>query len=299
MSATALPQRFPLAALSRIGVYLGLILISFIMIAPFLYLVTSSLKTNREMLAYPPVLLPTVWAWQNYVDTWQRGNFALYFLNSVYISVARTALTVFSSALAAHAFARLNFPGRSLLFIIVLTTLMLPPQVTLIPVYVLIRYMPLMGGNDIFGQGGTGMINSYAGIIIPGYASAVSIFLLRQFMLTLPRDLDDAARIDGASEFNIFSRIILPLTKPAMAAVSLFTFQGTWNEFLWPLLVGQRRELWTLPVALSRFVIDAETGLVEWPNLLAGTVIATMPIVLVFLLTQKYFIRGIALTGIK
>lgn len=297
--STATLRGQPWRPLSVFATYAGLILISFIMIAPFLYLVLSSLKTNEEMLAYPPVLIPTIWDWANYIETWQRGRFDLYFLNSVYISVARTALTVFTSALAAHAFARLVFPGRTVLFIIVLTTLMLPPQVTIIPVYVLIRYMPLFGGNNILGQGGTGMINTYAGLIVPGYASAISIFLLRQFMMTLPRDLDDAARIDGASEFNIFARIILPLTKPAMAAVALFTFQGAWNEFLWPLLVGQRRDLWTLPVALSRFVLDAETGLVEWPQLLSGTVIATMPIILVFLFAQKYFIRGIAMTGIK
>ena len=299
MSAQQLSKQQPLLHPGQILVYLGLSVISFIMVAPFLYLVLSSLKTNEEMLAYPPVLIPTVWAWSNYIDTWQHGAFDRYFLNSLYVSGVRTLLTLFTSALAAHSFARLSFPGRGLLFMIVLTTLMLPPQVTIIPVYVLIRYMPLFGGNDILGQGGTGMINTYAGLIIPGYASAISIFLLRQFMMTLPRDLDDAARIDGATEFGIFYRIILPLTKPALAAVALFTFQGTWNEFLWPLLVGQNRQLWTLPVALSRFVIDAETGLVQWPNLLAGTVIATIPIIVVFLFSQKYFIRGIALSGFK
>jgi multiple sugar transport system permease protein len=269
------------------------------MIAPFLYLVLSSLKTRAEMLAYPPVLIPTEWRWQNYVETWSQGDFALYFLNSTYVTISRTLLTLVSSALAAHAFARMKFPGRTILFVLLLSTLMLPPQVIIIPVYVLARYMPFFGGNDLFGQGGTGMLNTYAGLIVPGYASAISIFLLRQFMQSLPLDLDDAARIDGAGEGGIFWHVTLPLSKPALAVVALFTFQGAWNEFLWPLLVGQQRRLWTLPVALSRFVVDAEAGLVQWQNLLAGTVIATLPIVIVFLFTQRFFIRGIVLSGMK
>ncbi len=280
-------------------IFLFLLVVSFLMISPFLYLVLSSLKTRAEMMAYPPILIPTEWSWRNYLDTWNDGDFALYFLNSTYVTISRTLLTLASSALAAHAFARLRFPGRTFLFLLVLATLMLPTQVIIIPVYVLARYMPLFGGNDLFGQGGTGMLNSYAGLIIPGYASALSIFLLRQFMQSLPMDLDDAARIDGAGEYGIFWHITLPLSKPALAVVALFTFQGAWNEFLWPLLVGQQRRLWTLPVALSRFVVDAEAGLVQWQNLLAGTVIATLPIIIVFLFTQRFFIRGIVLTGMK
>lgn len=280
-------------------IFLFLAAFSLLMIAPFLYLVLSSLKTRAEMMAYPPVLIPTEWSWQNYVETWNKGDFDLYFLNSTYITISRTALTLVSSALAAHAFARMKFPGSSVLFVLLLSTLMLPPQVIIIPVYVLTRYMPLFGGNDLFGQGGTGMLNTYAGLIVPGYASAISIFLLRQFMQSLPLDLDDVARIDGAGEWGIFWHVTLPLSKPALAVVALFTFQGAWNEFLWPLLVGQQRRLWTLPVALSRFVVDAEAGLVQWQNLLAGTVIATLPIVIIFLFTQRFFIRGIVLSGMK
>jgi multiple sugar transport system permease protein len=287
------------SALNQLMVYLLLAAGGFIMVVPFLFLISSSLKTDTEILAFPPTLFPSVWDFANYPETWVKGNFGQYTLNSMFISVSRTVLVLTTSALAAYAFARIEFPGRNILFILLLSTMMLPSQVTLIPVYVLVKRLPLVGGNDLFGNGGSGLINTYTGIIVPGYVNASGIFLLRQFMRTLPWELDDAARIDGCTEFGIFSRIILPLTKPALAALSLFTFQGAWNDFLWPLLVGQRKYLWTLQVALSRFRVDVESGVVEWPYLLAGTVIATVPILIVFIFTQKYFIRGIVLSGIK
>ena len=288
-----------LALLTRVLTYLALGVGSIVMVTPFLFLLSSSLKGDAEILAYPPTLFPKVWAFGNYVRTWQEGNLALYFRNSAYIAFWQTVLTLLTCALAAYAFARLEFPGRQALLILFLSTMMLPGQVTLIPVYVLIKRMPLVGGNNLFGDGGTGLINTFAGIIVPGCVSASGIFLLRQFMKTLPKDLDDAARIDGCGELSIFWRIILPLSKPALATLGIFIFQGSWNNFLWPLLVGQRKEIWTLQVALSRFRVDVEGGIIKWPQLLSGTVIATLPIMFVFLYAQRYFVRGIALTGMR
>jgi multiple sugar transport system permease protein len=270
-----------------------------VMFAPFFFLVTSSLKTDTEVLIFPPKLLPSVWRWANYAEVWQKYSFSVYFLNSAFVTLGRTCLILFTSTLAAYTFARIEFPGRNLLFMLFLSTMMLPSQVTLIPVYVIIKRMPFIGGNDFFGNNGTGMINTYAGLIVPGFVSATGIFLLREFMRTLPRDLDDAARIDGCGEFGIFYRIILPLTKPALATLAVLTFQGVWNDFLWPLLVGQKKALWTLQVALAHLRSGVLTGTVTWPQMMAATVIATLPIVIVFLFAQRYFMRGIALTGMK
>ncbi len=288
-----------LRALKKAPVYVVLSIGALVMAIPFLFLVSSSLKTDTEILAYPPTLLPKVWDWANYPETWQEGDFSLYFRNSAYIALVQSALVLFTCALSAYTFARMQFPGRQIILLAFLSTMMLPGQVTLIPVYVLIKRIPFIGGNNLWGEGGTGMINTFAGIIIPGYVSASGIFLLRQFMSTLPRELDDAARIDGCGEFGIFWRIILPLCMPALATLGIMTFQGSWNNFLWPLLVGQKRELWTLQVAISRFRISAETGVIEWPQLFAGTVIATLPVMIVFLFAQRYFVEGIALTGLK
>ncbi len=270
-----------------------------VMFAPFFFLATSSLKTDTEVLIFPPTLIPKIWQWNNYPDVWQKYNFGVYFLNSAFVTLGRTTLILFTSTLAAYTFARMEFRGRNLFFMLFLSTMMLPSQVTLIPVYVIIKRMPFMGGNDLFGAGGTGLINTYAGLIIPGFVSATGIFLLREFMRTLPRDLDDAARIDGCGEFGIFYRIILPLTKPALATLAVLTFQGVWNDFLWPLLVGQKKELWTLQVALAHMRSSVLTQSVSWPHMLAATMIATLPIIVVFLFAQRYFMRGIALTGMK
>jgi multiple sugar transport system permease protein len=166
-------------------------------------------------------------------------------------------------------------------------------------VYVIIKRFPMLGGNNILGNGGTGMINTYAGLIIPGFVAASGIFLLREFMRTLPRDLDDAARIDGCGEFGIFYRIILPLTRPALATLAVLTFQGVWNDFLWPLLVGQKKALWTLQVALAHMRSGVVNNSISWPHMLAATMITTLPIIIVFLFAQRYFMRGIALTGMK
>jgi len=285
--------------LESIFFYLLLMAGSLIMVAPFLFMVSSSLKTDAEILAFPPTLIPREFDFQNYPDIWMKGNFSRYFANTLYISVGRTALVLATTTLAAYAFAVLRFPGRNLLFVLFLSTMMLPGQVTLIPVYVIIKKFPLMGGNDLFGVGGTGLINTFPGIIIPGLVSVSSIFLLRQFMTTIPRDMIDAARIDGGGEFRIFSEIVLPMTGPALATVGIFTFQGAWNDFLWPLLVGQRKSLWTLQVALAQLRSSLASGVIQWSEILAGTVIATLPIMIVFLLAQRYFVRGIALTGIK
>jgi multiple sugar transport system permease protein len=268
------------------------------MVTPFLFMVFNSFKSETEVFDYPPTLLPKVWDFSNYPDAWVKGKFGHYFLNTVFIAVSSTFLVLATSTLAGYAFARLEFPGRDLLLLLLLSTMMLPGQITLIPRFVLIKRMPLAGGNNLLGEGGTGWISTYQGLIIPGAISVWGIFMLRQFMQTIPNDLSDAARIDGCSEFRIFWEVIVPLVGPALATLTIFTFQGSWNTFMWPLLVGRKKQFWTLQVALAIMRTGVGT-LIEWPELLAGTLITILPVLVIFVFAQKYFVRGIALTGFK
>lgn len=283
--------------LRRLVLYVILAGGAILFVVPFLYLIFSSLKPRTELALYPPRILPITWRFQNYPDVWRVGQFSIYFTNSVIVALVQTLAVVVIAALAAHAFARIDFPGRRTTFLIVLSTLMVPPQVTLIPLFVLVKEMPLAGGNNLFGQGGTGWLNSYAGILVPGIVSPFAIFLLTQFFRAIPADLDDAARMDGASELGIFARIILPLSTPALAALSVLTFQGAWNGFIWPLLVAQKPDIWTLTVALAQF--QTQFGSQDWELLMAGTVISIAPLLVVFFLAQRYFVQGIAMTGLK
>jgi len=263
---------------------------------PFLWMVSTSLKPESEIFHFPPVWLPGTWKWANYRLAMQAAPFGRYFANTVVYSVAVTASNLLFCSMAAYAFARLRFPGRNVLFILVLGTMMVPSQVTMVPVFVLLKRWPLAGGNDLMGIGGHGLLNSYAGLVLPGAVGAFGIFLLRQFFMTLPRELEDAARIDGCSEAGIYWRIILPLSKPALATLGVFTFTAAWNEFLWPLLVMSKESMKTLQVGLQVFQTQYTT---RWDLLMAGTVIVTIPVLIIFLAGQRYFTRGIALSGMK
>jgi multiple sugar transport system permease protein len=183
-----------------------------------------------------------------------------------------------------------------MLFLVVLATAMLPGLIALIPTFLIVKNTPLAGGNDIFGRGGTGWLDSYPGLILPMVGGGFNVFLIRQFFSTLPRELEDAARVDGCSELGIYGRIIMPLSKPVIAVVALFTFQGSWNEFLWPLVITQSDSMRTIQLGLTLFRSQHN---IDWGVLMAGTTLATAPTVALFLMAQRYFVRGIALTGIK
>ena len=265
-------------------------------IVPFLWMISTSLKPEPEIFRFPPVWLPSVWKWDNYAKAMTAAPFARYFLNTVIYAVGITASNLLFCSMAAYAFARLRFPGRNLLFILVLGTMMIPAQVTMVPVFIMLKRWPLLGGNDVLGAGGHGLLNTYTGLILPGAVGAFGIFLLRQFFMTLPRELEDAARIDGCSEAGIYWRIILPLSKPAMATLGIFTFTAAWNEFLWPLLIMSKDSMKTLQVGLQVFQTQYTT---TWDLLMAGTVVVTIPVLIIFLFGQRYFTRGIALSGMK
>jgi multiple sugar transport system permease protein len=276
--------------------HVGLLVGAAVMLLPFVWMLSTSLKPPDQLFTVPPTWVPRALVWDNYVKAMGAGNFGRYAVNSLILAVTNVLTNVGLSALAGYAFARLRFPARSALFVLVLATLMVPYQVTIIPQFVIIRHIPFFGGNDAFGQGGIGWINSYWGLIVPGAVGAFGIFMLRQFFETLPRELEDAARIDGAGEFRIFWQVMLPLAMPAVATLAVFSFQAGWNAFLWPLLITTTDDMRTIQVGLTVFVQQYST---QWDQLMAATVVATVPIIAVFALGQRLLVRGIAFTGLK
>ena len=269
---------------------------AFTMLLPFYWMATTGIKMDREILTYPPTWIPTALDFSHWQKAISSGNFGRAFINSGVLAISSVVTNVGLAALTGYAFARLKFPGNRVLFVLVLATMMVPYQVTVIPLFVMIKNVPLFGGNDLLGAGGIGWMDSWWGLIVPNAIGAFGIFMMRQFFLVLPPELEDAARIDGAGEFRIFWQVMLPLTWPALATLSLFSFQGGWNSFYWPLLITTSREMLTLQLALRVFRTQFTT---DWGALMAGATIATLPIIIVFLLGQRYFTRGIAMTGIK
>jgi len=248
---------------------------------PFLWMLTTSLKPVR--LTYtPPYLIPTHFEWHNYTKAWHAAPFARFYFNSLIMTLVITTGNLLLGAMAAYAFARLRFPGRNVIFLIFLGTMMVPFHVTLIPSYLIVNYL--------------GWIDTYQALTVPRLVSAFGIFLLRQYFMTIPLELDEAALIDGCSRWGVLWRIILPLSKPAISALLIFSFLFAWNDFLWPLVVTNDPAMRTIQLGLAMFQGKYGT---QWTLLMAGAVTATLPGILVFFLGQRQFIEGIALTGLK
>ncbi len=327
-------------------VYLLLILGSIVMIAPFIWMLSTSFKEPGAVFTYPPEFIPRSqimvthndieyglfnitlkeveekviklkvfkndakvmifrdgkvlekvlnvpadklipykkvnFLWKNYIDAWNAVPFGRFFINSIFVSICITFGQVFTSSLAAYAFARLNFKFRDQLFLGYLTTLMIPYTVTMIPVFILLKLL--------------GWIDTYQALILPAMFSAYGTFMLRQFFLSIPKDLEESAIIDGASKFTIYFNIILPLSKPALATLTTFVFMGAWNDFMWPLIVTNSMEMKTLPVGLAAFQGLYTTN---WTLLMAASVIVLIPVLLVYIFNQRYFVKGIVLSGLK
>lgn len=268
--------------LGKLAKWSALIAGAVVIMLPFLWMLGTSFKPESDVFDYPLRLWPTHPTLSNYVDIWQQLPFARLVLNSVIFAGGVTVCSVFFDSLAAYALARLRFPGRRVAFYLVLATLMVPYQVTLIPVFQLVFRL--------------GWLNTYQGLIVPRATSAFGIFLLRQFFLTVPRELDEAARLDGASEWHIYRRIMLPLAKPALATLAVLYLMNNWNDFLWPLVITSSTSHENLPAGLTLF---AGQYVVEHGVLMAGAVITLLPLAVAFLLAQRYFVRGIATTGLK
>ncbi len=267
----------------RIATYVALALLSALFALPFLWLLSTSLKPPAQLFRLPPEWIPDPFTWSNYPRALTAIPFFLYLKNTLYIAFFNVIATVISCSLAAYGFARIEWPGRNVLFVVLLATLMIPYSVIQIPQFLIFRNL--------------GWIGTSNPLTWPNlFGNAFFIFLLRQFYLTIPQELSSAAKIDGASEFQIYWRIILPLAKPALAVVALFTFMNNWNDFLGPLIYLTDRESYTLAIGLYGFLSRVKT---DWGALMAAATVMISPIIVLFFLTQRTFIQGITLTGIK
>ena len=280
----------------KLVIYILLLAGAVLFVAPFAWMVTASLQDVGDMFRWPPSWLPRDPSFKNYAKFLQTPNLGLWLFNSVYISIAVTLLQMFFNSLAAYTFAKRKFPGRDIMFLILLGTIMIPGQVLLIPSYIILQHIPLFGGNDIFGQGGHGWLDSYWGLIAPGAVSTWGIFWLRQYIKGIPDDLIDAAKIDGASEFRIYGQVILPLAQPALAASAIGTFTYVWNDWFWPLIITSSDELRVLPLGLALFVTKNK---VVWDVVFAGSVLVTLPVLIMFLLFQRQILKAVVLSGLK
>ncbi len=262
----------------RLALHTVLIAGSGLMLLPFLVMLLVSLMPKEVILtrAYRLELVSL----QNYFETFRVVPFGRFYLNSVIVATSTTVLQILIASLAAFAFARLRFRGRDALFLLYLTTLMIPFQVTMIPNFVIIRYLA--------------WYNTYQALILPSAFSVFSTFLMRQYFLTLPMDLDEAARMDGAGSWRIWAQIILPLSGPIVATLAIFNFQGSWNDFLWPLVITNTPSMRTIPVGLAAFQGQYNT---EWHLLMAGSVVALLPVLILYIIGQNWFVRGITLSG--
>lgn len=262
--------------------YVPLVIGAGLVLLPFIWMVATSFKTEGQIFSNPGQLLPSHPTVQPYIDVWRRIPFGRFFINSVIFAGSVTVVSLFLDSMAAYAFARLRFRGRDILFWVVLVTLMVPFQITLIPLFLTVFHL--------------GWLDTYQGLIVPRATNAFGIFLLRQFFLTLPPELDDAARIDGAGEFRIYWQIILPLSLPALATLAVFHFMYNWNDFLWPLVITSSPEMRTLPAGLTLFMGNY---VIEHSILMAGATITLLPLAIAFALLQRFFVRGVAMTGLR
>lgn len=266
-----------------VGRYLALAVMVVVMGFPFYWMLSSAFKSPAEIFTYPIVWWPSQLRWDNFVAAWQAAPFGIYAVNSVLVASAQALIEVACGTMAAYAFSRINVPGRDLLFGVVLMALMVPGEITLIPNYVTLSKL--------------GQVNTYAGLILPSAVSAFGIFLLRQHMMGLPKELFEAARLDGAGHGRMLWNITIPLSLPMMFTLGLLTFVTSWNSYLWPLIITDSDARRTLPVGL-KLLRDVQQG-DPWNLLMAASVVVVVPVILLFLFTQRHFIRGITAGAVK
>jgi multiple sugar transport system permease protein len=272
---------------------------SLIILFPFWEMLVGSLKTPQELYSTAPKLFPKTPQWENYTELFGTLPVGRLLFNSIFVSATVTVLVLITSSLAGYALAKYTFKGRSIMFKGILSTILFPQFLFLIPVYFILKSVPLAGGNDLLGQGGMGVLNSYFSLIVPFAVSGFGIFYMRQYMLMLPDTLIDAARIDGCSELRIFRTILLPLSKPALVTLAVFTFVAQWNEYIWTVTVTTSSpELMTMPVGIQ--MLRGGFDITRFEALMrAALVIAIVPTVVLFILLQKYYVRSMHFTGIK
>jgi multiple sugar transport system permease protein len=285
-AALHIPGRARSERIRRAVVYTVLIAIALIWFTPFLWSVSTSLKTLPESVAGFD-LLPDNPSLRAYREALTTFNFARYTANSAILAASVTIFNLFLASIGGYAFARLRFPGREVLFLLVLATLMIPDQLRLVPVFLTLIDFPVTGWN---------LISTYQGFVVINLVTATNLFLMRQYFLTIPKDYEEAAKLDGAGYFKTYWKVMLPLAGPALAAVTILQFQGSWNEFFWALIILQDESKYPLTVGISTFVGIYNT---QWPELMAASVIAILPVAAIYIVFQRYFIAGVAAAGVK
>jgi multiple sugar transport system permease protein len=269
--------------LSVVVWYALVIALMLAVILPFVWMLVTSFKGQKEVFAYPPTWIPRQWLWQNYLEVWREAPFARYFFNSTLVALVVTGGQLTSCVLAAFAFARMNFKGRSVMFLIFLSTTMISTQVTLIPSYLIMKTL--------------NWIDHYQALIVPFLANAFGVFMIRQSFRTVPREMEEAAKLDGCGRFRFLVQILLPLCMPILASQALFAFMGNWNSYLWPLIVTNSDQMRTLQIGL-RYFVSGEGG-TQWGVYMAAAVLVSLPVIAVYFLVQKTFVESMASTGLK
>lgn len=284
MSSTAvvMKKKKSSAVLRRVLLYIVLILIAVIMVVPFLWMLSTSLKTQYDAVKIPPVWIPDPPQWENYVKLFTEQPMFQFMLNTIKIVFFVVLGQLFFSSLAAYSFARISFKGRNVVFFFYIATLMVPGQVTMIPTYLMFAK--------------AGLTDNHLALILPAFFSAFGVFLLRQFFMSLPRELEEAAEIDGCNPFMTYWRIMLPLVVPAMLTLGVFTLMNTWNDYMGPLIYLSSPEKYTMTLGIAYFKGVYTT---QWNLVMAGSIVSVVPILIAYLCAQKYFIEGIALSGVK
>jgi len=269
---------------------------SMIMIVPVVIMVATSLKTMGDIYQKTYLFFPKVLHFENYIDAWNSADWMRILYNTFFITGTTVVVSLIINSIAGYAFSRLHFRFRDTLFFISLVGLMIPPQATLVPVFLILKNFPLVNGNNILGQGGTGFLNTYFGVMAPYLAGSFGVFLFRQFFLNFPQSLDDAAKIDGLSRMGAFVRIYVPLSKPVFVSLICLKAASTWNEYTWPLVITTTKEMYTAQVALVLFKSDT---VILWNQLMASTCFIVLPLVVLFVFAQRAFVEGIVTTGMK
>lgn len=280
----------------RTVTYLFLTVIAVASVVPFAWSIVSSLKSQTEIFQQPYSWIPSAWAWRNYLEVFKEAPFGRFFLNTGIEVAGRVVIDVLAASMAGYALARKKFPGRDLIFFLVLALMMIPMEATVVPLFIIMKRFPFVGGNNILGIGGSGLVNTYTGLIIPFAVRPFDVFVMRQFFWSLPVSLEDAGRIDGASQWQMFYRIALPLARAGMVAVAIFAFEGAWNDFIWPLIIIRSKLMQTIQLGLQTF--QSETN-AHWQILMAGTVVILVPMLIVFVIFQRYFFRGFSFAGVS
>jgi multiple sugar transport system permease protein len=276
-------------------VYLILILASVVMVVPFIWMLSTSLKIDSEIFGDTIRWIPSVLDWANYTYIWKDQKMEVLFRNSFFVSGLSVMVQIILCSMAGYAFARLKFRGRDALFAAILITMTVPFEVLVLPLFLLIRQFPLAGGNNILGQGGVGLLNTYEATAFPHLVTVYGVFIFRQFFLGFPKELEDAAWIDGASKTRFFWSILIPNSRPVIGTMGLFAFLWSWNDLLWPVVVVKDNTMKTLQAGLSTVSQNPS----RWGEMMAASVMITIPSILIFLLLQRFLVQGVATTGIK